>query len=175
MGEQIQLPSSLAPETRDLKLPQWAQVKLATLRIALLERLRSEGPHPESGGDLQTVLEWLEALPALDMDDIVADGGVTCAMVVQQEARGMAGRLKRAMIAASPPPPKGEALPVVITAEMVERAARAACTFNGVNPDRAPLFECEQGWALKAGEMRAALMAALQSQDPTPPHIEGEP
>ena len=72
-------------------------------------------------------------------------------------------------------PSPGVSLPVAITDEMVERAARAACTFNGVNPDRAPLFECEQGWALKAGEMRAALMAALQSQDPTHPHIEGEP
>jgi len=51
MGEQIQLPSSLAPETRELKLPQWAQVKLATLRIALLERLRSEGPRPDQYAD----------------------------------------------------------------------------------------------------------------------------
>lgn len=49
--------------------------------------------------DVESVLQWLDSLPTLDMDDIAADGGVTVAMVVQQEAAEMAGRLKRYLAA----------------------------------------------------------------------------
>lgn len=87
MGEQIQLPPSLAPETRDLKLPQWAQVKLATLRIALLERLRSEGPHPESGEKPRVV--------RLGLGEVIVDtgthGGTPAVFIERAPTTGVVG------------------------------------------------------------------------------------
>jgi hypothetical protein len=41
----------------------------------------------------KTVSDWLAQLPILDMEDVVADGGVTAAMVVQQQAIGMMNKL----------------------------------------------------------------------------------
>jgi hypothetical protein len=43
---------------------------------------------------VETVAVWLESLPTLDMEDVVADGGVTSGMVVQQEATVMARKLR---------------------------------------------------------------------------------
>lgn len=54
------------------------------------------------GWDISTVRDWLQGLPSLDMEDIAADGGVTVAMVVQQEAHEMAGRLSRALASSTP-------------------------------------------------------------------------
>jgi tryptophanase len=43
--------------------------------------------------DLATVRQWLDQIATIDINDIVADGGVTAGMVVQQEARFMASKL----------------------------------------------------------------------------------
>lgn len=50
-----------------------------------------------SARDVRSVLAWLQGLPSLDMEDIAADGGVTVAMVVQQESVEMAARLQRVL------------------------------------------------------------------------------
>jgi hypothetical protein len=62
-------------------------------------------PEPAGGDELEglreadiaSVRDWLRGLAEVDMDDIVADGGITAGMVVQQTAREMAGRLDRAL------------------------------------------------------------------------------
>lgn len=46
---------------------------------------------------LRIVRDWLTDISTLDFDAVVADGGVTAAMVVQQEARGMAQRVAKAL------------------------------------------------------------------------------
>lgn len=39
---------------------------------------------------------WLNEIAAVDLSEIVADGGITAGMVVQQEAVGLAKRIERA-------------------------------------------------------------------------------
>ena len=61
--------------------------------------------------DIETVRNWLHDIAKLDLEDIVADSGVTSGMVVQQEALGMAARLDDALAASrrpvEPPVPDG--------------------------------------------------------------------
>jgi hypothetical protein len=52
---------------------------------------------PQARRDIESVRAWLRGLPMLDLEDIVADGGITAGMVVQQEAVEMASRLARAL------------------------------------------------------------------------------
>jgi hypothetical protein len=71
-------------------------------RVATAFRAEPQSPALDvevdlEGLDIMSVRDWLRALPGLDMDDVAADGGVTVAMVVQQEAREMAARLDRAL------------------------------------------------------------------------------
>jgi Ser/Thr protein kinase RdoA (MazF antagonist) len=47
---------------------------------------------------VERVRDWLFSIAEIDMDEIVADGGITAAMVVQQEAREQARRLARASL-----------------------------------------------------------------------------
>lgn len=61
------------------------------------------------GDDLKIVRDWLLKLPDLDLEDIVADGGVTSGMVVQQEAALMASKLSAILARAQGPGP-GEAV-----------------------------------------------------------------
>lgn len=61
------------------------------------------------GDELKIVRDWLLKLPDLDLEDIVADGGVTSGMVVQQEAALMASKLSAILARAQGPGP-GEAV-----------------------------------------------------------------
>lgn len=60
--------------------------------IAALRACRVARDPPPS--DTALVREWLMKIQTLDLDEIVADGGVTAGMVVQQEARLMAAKLR---------------------------------------------------------------------------------
>lgn len=55
---------------------------------------------PMLSEELVIVRDWLRELSGLDLEDVVADSGITAGMVVQHEARGMAARLDRALDAA---------------------------------------------------------------------------
>lgn len=113
--------------------------------------------------ELKIVRDWLLKLPDLDLEDIVADGGVTSGMVVQQEAALMASKLSAILARAQGSGP-GEAVAWrPMTADMIHVGA-ALCAvrvytcgkFQGwdihyvVIDDEtgeiAPDFE--QGWAL---------------------------
>lgn len=58
-----------------------------------LERLQKE--NGEMRKALQSTERWLNQIAEIDINDIVADGGVTAGMVVQQEARLFASRAQR--------------------------------------------------------------------------------
>ena len=76
---------------------------------AILKALAASSPSPAQGGidystlaDLHTIKGWLHGLSTHpDLEDVVADGGVTAGMVYQQEALEFAGRIGR--ILAAPP------------------------------------------------------------------------
>lgn len=54
----------------------------------------------EAERDIASVIRWFDNIQAVDWEDIVADGGVTAAMVIQQEARTVqAPRLRRVLAA----------------------------------------------------------------------------
>lgn len=61
---------------------------VATHREAAAQQARVEALR-EAG----VVAEWLAKIAEIDLEEIVADGGVTAGMVVQQEARFMARKL----------------------------------------------------------------------------------
>jgi hypothetical protein len=69
-----------------------------------------------SAADVETVRDWLRDIASLDLEDVVADGGITAGMVVQQQAREMARRLDRALAAS----PTGPARDVEAGSETVE-------------------------------------------------------
>lgn len=46
----------------------------------------------------KSTVRWLEAIDRCDMGEIVADGGITAGMVVQQEARTQASRLRASLL-----------------------------------------------------------------------------
>ena len=96
-------------EVRVSRLRRWAE--------DLTDALAASSPSPAQGGsryttlaDLHTIKGWLHGLSTHpDLEDVVADGGVTAGMVYQQEAREFAGRIGR--ILAAPPsvqPVKGK-------------------------------------------------------------------
>lgn len=62
-----------------------AKVKL---KLARLERYEAA---------LKTQADWLEEIAHLDWDEIVADGGVTAAMVIQQQAGLYLSRARNAL------------------------------------------------------------------------------
>ena len=88
-------------------------------RIVATQALAASSPSPAQGGidystlaDLHTIKGWLHGLSTHpDLEDVVADGGVTAGMVYQQEAREFAGRIGRIInaLAASPQPEAREA------------------------------------------------------------------
>ena len=88
-------------------------------RIVATQALAASSPSPAQGGidystlaDLHTIKGWLHGLSTHpDLEDVVADGGVTAGMGYQQEAREFAGRIGRiiAALSASPQPEAGEA------------------------------------------------------------------
>ena len=96
----------------------WAITLDAAADIAR-QALAAASPSPAQGGidystlaDLHTIKGWLHGLSTHpDLEDVVADGGVTAGMVYQQEAREFAGRIGRiiAALSASPQPEAGEA------------------------------------------------------------------
>ena len=64
---------------------------IAALR-ATIGRLTRE--RDEARAVIERAHRWLGGISVLDMDELVADGGITAGMVVQQEGRAQASRLR---------------------------------------------------------------------------------
>lgn len=75
--------------------------KLTDAILALIEMERAKVPYQELS-DLHTIKGWLHGLAsAPDLNDVVADGGITSGMVYQQEATNFAGCVGRILAALS--------------------------------------------------------------------------
>lgn len=72
------------------------------LKEGVQEASRVQSERSDLEGDLLTVIRWLRSLPTLDMEDTVADGGITAGMVVQHESKLMAGYIERYLNAPAP-------------------------------------------------------------------------
>lgn len=84
---------------------------------ALTTPTRIEAAQQEVGNDaleaMKRVNSWLCTVAECDMDELVADGGITAAMVVQQEAKEQQKRMRTAIAAAlTTQPQAGEAVEI---------------------------------------------------------------
>ena len=85
----------------DIDRDQKAAIAKANAILALIEMERAKVPYQELS-DLHTIKGWLHGLAsAPDLNDVVADGGITSGMVYQQEATNFAGCVGRILAALS--------------------------------------------------------------------------
>lgn len=65
-----------------------------TEKAAVIAVLRALHIFSPPASEIAVVREWLSKIADLDLEETVAEGGVTAGMVVQQEARLMASKLR---------------------------------------------------------------------------------
>jgi hypothetical protein len=155
-------PDAANPNNRRLFVngQQWAKVygwdkrSVEARADTIATALSAPSPIPAAPSDvagLRQVIDWLEQLArADDMDDVAADGGVTVAMIYQQEAAMQARRLKA--LSHDREVMRGALEPFAALAEMVGEAWT----------DETPAFVGADGVIITIGQLRRA-RAALAS------------
>lgn len=122
---------------------------------------------PRPAGDLREALEdlsrWFQSIRDCAWDEIVADGGVTAWMVIQQEARTVQlPRVYRALATHSPAPMAGEGEARLILRALRTRMA-TACDWTRAGNDHVKVRTADWHVLMEIGERAKDYLAAHPS------------